>query len=364
MYAREKSEIQILKSYLLDTVPTTPLPPNDILLSSNSVALKAAIAGLDKELGRLEREERLLKKFTATGSGDKSAAATTGVRDDDDADDMEFVTKEDAAVTDDVAMGDVRKGTADDEEWEEAEASPAKKQQRQQDDDEEICQKLASSAVSRIASANIKVATPLGALGLILHTWLLELPDDKNGDPIFKCTGVPDGDVISQFLGLSRKAKRGGVGGFALPIRELPKGDLVPLKWEDQANSEEQAVIAFRYKCGKEVYSTDMMGPTNDATTVYLALQILPGSEVVVSFGTLPASSSMAKSEERQQLQFPLGEHVNLDGFAAAKEKSLGGSVLPSLFYVSLSKLLMNFCLQFGVLQQRRLSRLWLGRQR
>ena len=54
MYEQEKSDIQILKSYLQTQIPATPLPPNDVLLSPNSVALKAAIAGLDKELGRLD----------------------------------------------------------------------------------------------------------------------------------------------------------------------------------------------------------------------------------------------------------------------------------------------------------------------
>ena len=42
MYEQEKIEIQTLKSYLLSQIPATPLPPNGLLLSSNSVALNAA----------------------------------------------------------------------------------------------------------------------------------------------------------------------------------------------------------------------------------------------------------------------------------------------------------------------------------
>ncbi|KAL7534470.1 hypothetical protein ACHAXR_005895 [Thalassiosira sp. AJA248-18] len=371
MYQQEKSEIQILKTYLLTQIPTTPLPPNDILLSPNSVALKAAIAGLDKELVRLEREERLVKKFTA-GNDAAATAGTVGVNSggvDDDAD-MGYVkmTKEDAtARTNDAAaaMDDMK----DEEEWEEA--SPAKKQHLQNNDEEqdlmdgqkaEFCQGLASAAVARIANANIKVNTPLGALGLALHTALVGLLDEnssgKNDDPIFRCTGVPDATVTSQFLGMdAKRGGGGGGGGFAPPVRELPRGQLVPPKWEDYADSVGDAagVIVFRYKCGKEVYSTES-GPTNDATTVYLALNFVTGNEeeVAVTFGTLPKDKS---SNERKQMKLPIGQHVNLDGFAAAKAKNNDGGasslVSPSLFYISLSELLMKFNSTFGVLIRR-----------
>lgn len=351
MYEQEKSEIQTLKSYLLSQIPTTPLPPNDILLTSNSVALKAAIAGLDKELVRLEREERLVKKFTANSSSDntmESSGVMVGKKGEDDAD-MEYVkmTKEDAAATEaeDVAMDDDGK---DDEEWEEAEAS-AKKHQKQNEDDEnaKVCQKLASSSVARIANANIKVATPLGALGLALHTALVELSDETSGDPIFKCTGVPDVEVASKLLGVQVKSKIKGGGGFAPPIRELPRGELVPLKWEEYSFN--GGVIAFRYKCGSEVYSTDSGSHNSDATTLYLALQLLEGNEVSVTFGTLP-SKDQSEGEKNHEFKFPLGQHVNLDGFQAAKTKIGGGIVSPSLFYVGLSALLTRFSSTFPVL--------------
>eukprot|EP00584_Thalassiosira_punctigera_P023632 CAMPEP_0172575890 /NCGR_PEP_ID=MMETSP1067-20121228/137442_1 /TAXON_ID=265564 ORGANISM="Thalassiosira punctigera, Strain Tpunct2005C2" /NCGR_SAMPLE_ID=MMETSP1067 /ASSEMBLY_ACC=CAM_ASM_000444 /LENGTH=583 /DNA_ID=CAMNT_0013368545 /DNA_START=181 /DNA_END=1932 /DNA_ORIENTATION=- len=366
MYEQEKSEIQILKSYLLSQVPTTPLPPNDVLLSPNSVALKAAIAGLDKELMRLEREERLVKKFTtgneAVAAGGGAAGKNGKGTDDDDAADMEYVkmTKEDAAAAaatdagqDDVAMGDEK----DDEEWEEADPSPAKKHPRQEEgpsrrcDAEIVCEKLASLAVSRIANAKAKVDTPLGALGLALHVALAELTDDGDrGEAVFRCTGVPDASVTGRLLGIApKKGKGGGGGGFAPPIRELPRGQLAPPKWEENAETRVDGgggMIAFRYKCGKEVYSNNS-GHTNDATTVYLALHLLSGTDVAVTFGTLPSSKDKT---DAKQLKFTLGQHVNLDGFAAAKTKSGGGSVPPSLFYVSLSDLLTKFSSLFGLL--------------
>jgi len=415
MYCQEKSELQILKTYLRTQIPNTPLPPNDILLTPNSTAIKAAISGLDKELARLEREERLVAKFTSNNNNNNASTnGATGATDDanDAVDDMEYVkmTKEDAEGSskdadggvDDAAMAvDINDDNEkDEEEWEEATPPPpssptTKKHARQEGGKGEEpsednnnnnnmrnlnaqrhrCRELASSAVTRIAGANVKVATPFGALGLALHAALVGLTTDNNAnndkDPMFRCTGVPDVNVTSQLLRQSNATKAGnGGGGFAPPIRELPRGALVPPEWEENAaNTSSKATngdavrgaICFRYKCGKEAYSIDSSGHTNDATTVYLALQLLAvvGSndgegDVSVTFGTLPSSAPKDNANAlSKQLKFPLGKHVNLDGFTAAKTKNGGGGLVsPSLFYVSLSDLLMEFHSFFGMLLQ------------
>mmetsp|Transcript_4166 Transcript_4166/g.7753 ORF Transcript_4166/g.7753 Transcript_4166/m.7753 type:complete len:623 (-) Transcript_4166:286-2154(-) len=387
MYEKEKSEIQNLKSYLLHTLPTTPLPPNNVLLSSNSVALKAAIAGLDKELTRLEREERLVKKFTAgndaavaSGAGVAAAAGAAAAGNNEDImADMEYVRKEDAtADDDDVAMGEMKEKTAstatlmndhDEEEWEDAkkldrlaarldnsQELPAESEEAANEETKSICQNLASSSIARIAKSNVRTKSPLGALGLALHAALLQLaPVDDEKESIFKCTGVPDDNVTCQLLGVDPKKKKGGGGGggggFAPPIRELPRGQLVPSNWEGGSSDR----IAFRYKCGNEMYSTKCTsGTKNDASTVYLALQLLveDDEEVMVTFGTLP--SSKESNAANQTMKFPLGRHVNLDGFSTAKAKGGGGGLVsPSLFYVSLSDLLTKFCTVFEVLPKK-----------
>ena len=56
-FKQDKAELQALKYYLLTQIPTTPLPPNDIILSPHSVTLRAAVSGLDKALDRLVDEE-------------------------------------------------------------------------------------------------------------------------------------------------------------------------------------------------------------------------------------------------------------------------------------------------------------------
>ena len=350
MYEQEKLEIQALKSYLL-TLPTTPLPPNSILLSSNSIALTAAISGLDKELVRLEREERLVKKFAAannTSSGD----ATDGMKKSTLADDMEYVkmSKDDAAVSStsnnaDVKMDDGSSGKRDDEEWEEANPSPIKQQKQESTNQSAqvvFCQSLASAVVSRIATANIKVASPLGALGLALHTTLVELSyEDDDNTTMFTCTGVPDDQqVISQLF--QGKVQVASGGGFASPIRELPRGELVPTKWEEKISgtttSSGGGAIAFRYKS------------LDDTAPVYLTLQLQEGSnEVYVTFGTLDKSKAT-----NTELRFSLEQYANLDGFQAAKTKNGGGAVSPSLFYISLSELLFKFTSTFGLLSRKR----------
>ncbi|EED89458.1 predicted protein [Thalassiosira pseudonana CCMP1335] len=384
MYEQEKSEIKSLKSYLLNTIPHTPLS-NDILLTSNSVAIKAAVAGLDKELARLEREERLVSKFTAAASS-SSISSGQVVHDNSGGDEdvaMEYVkmSKDDIADTDNMdapSLDDVNE-----EEWEQTDLSPAKqvhhtsnssnKEEENGNGDrinELLCQKWASSSIARISQANAKVDTSLGALGLVLHTALLELSSatsnnkaNKSGcssngdDSIFRCTGVPTAEVLSQLLMGSHQHSGGSIvskggGGFAPPIRELPRGVLVPPKWEVFAASggntvNDQGVVAFRYKCGKEVYSSDS-GNVIDTTTVYLVVQELEDeNEVLVNFGPFPSS---ADTTAVPFVQFPISQHVNLDGFQAAKSKSGGSAVPPSLFYKSLTGLLSRFGSEFGLM--------------
>jgi len=351
MYEQEKLEIIALKSYLLTQIPNTPLS-NDILLSSNSIALTAAISGLDKELVRLEREERLVKKFAAASNTSSDAAdgmkASTSM-----ADDMEYVkmSKDDAAVSSstsnnvDVKMDDGSSGKRDeDEEWEEANPSPIKQQKQESTNQNNaqvvFCQSLASAVVSRIATANIKVASPLGALGLALHTALVELSyEDDDTTSMFTCTGVPDDQqVISQLF--KGKVQVSGGGGFASPIRELPRGELVPTKWEEKISGTTSGgggAIAFRYKS------------LDDTAPVYLTLQLQEGNEVYVTCGTL--DKNMATNTE---LRFSLEQYANLDGFQAAKTKNGSGAVSPSLFYISLSELLFKFTSTFGLLSRKR----------
>ena len=418
MYEREKSEILALKRYLLNTIPLTPLAlsqssggrdegrvgghgvvgaagrdvgggegQDEILLSTNSLALKAAIEGLDKELKKLEREERLLEKFSAANASASDSLNADGANDNLEDVAVEYVkmTKEDVVNATLDAVMDDSNAMVDDDEWQETDATEAEgahaqnqlrmRQEREEDGShkhQEASAKWAASTIARISNDNVKVATPLGALSLGLHAALMDLSSNDgcgSVDSFVRCTGIPTLDTITQFLQDNNKKGGGGVNaggmGFAPPIRELPKGLLVPSTWEDMATkgvaSAESVggIVAFRYKCGKEVYSTSA-GATNDATTVYLVVHgqtPTPSNDtedIIVTFGTLPPTSSFQnQAQDKKKLKFSLGRHVNLDGFRAAKTKSGSGVsalVPPSLFYKSLSELLLQFATVFELL--------------
>ena len=106
--------------------------------------------------------------------------------------------------------------------------------------------RLSTSTISRISSSNATARTPLGALGLALHVALLAglLDEDyedegasmPSSSTTLRCTGVPDADVASRLFGREvTTAVGGGAGGFAPPIRELPRGQLVPPNWESNS---------------------------------------------------------------------------------------------------------------------------------
>lgn len=369
MYEQETEEINALKKYLLSHIPSTPLPPNNLLLSPKSIALKAAVAGLDKELGRLEREERLVRKFTnentVYGSGSRAGISSARVHTKNEDDDvaMEYVkmTKEDAAADGEGGNVAAERENDDEDDWEEAKADLSKKKPSltdSQDFHHEIAQKWSSATISRIAKTDVRVDTPIGALGLALHAALVELTasGSKKTEQMFRCTGVPDNAIISQFLGEDKKTAGGGGGGggFAPPIRELPKGVLMPSKWEDTAKQQDAQLIAFRYKCGQDVYTTSS-GPTNDSTTLYLVLHQFDSSSVRVCFGPMPAMTKGSKTTNSNQFQLPLTQHINLDGFQASKSKS-SSAVQPSLFFISLPELLLQFGSAFGLLSVMQLS--------
>ena len=302
MYEKEQSEIQRLKQHLLTSLPS------NLGLASDSIAIRAAVAGLDKETTRLEREEKLMQRF-------KAASEKT----------------DEKAIEEDVDIGYVKMSKADvsdgenlkDEEWMDDAASS-----------EDEVQKWASAAIARISSGNVKVGTALGALGLVLHGALVELSSASNSK--LKCTGVPADDVLAELSLTSAGLKPKQDDGFAPPVRELPNGQLVPVKWEEGCKVSHPRV-AFRYKVGKGEHCTNATNIT-DASTMYLVVESKDDS-IAVYFGPL--------AKEMKRMTFALESYVNLDGMRAALEKSSPAS--PVLFYKSLKELLLNFATEFGL---------------
>ena len=370
---RIKYELRTLQSYLRNIVPQTPLPPDNIILSSNSLAIQSAISGLENQLLKLERDEKLRRKFASkndenSGGGNTNiyangansvTMASKSMNEEDMDGEYVKMTKEDAAAAASTTMPAAAAtatikvvdddDTKMDDDWEEADKTKPIEDQRDE------FRSLASATIARIASSKIQVATPLGALGLALHIALLlhgsagSASSNSSGDindNELRCTGVPPTDDGKNS------------GGFAPPVRELPPGVLVPDSWEDCALSMKAndvdgkeyvaQTIAFRYwrgGGGGNGQGNGMLGG-GAPTTVYLTLRLMSSSTpedimdvVHVTFGRQSAQA---------QMTIKLGLYINLDGFRTAKKTSTTTKISPSLFYISLSELLSQFDVTFG----------------
>ncbi|KAL3816633.1 hypothetical protein ACHAXA_004815 [Cyclostephanos tholiformis] len=299
MFEREKIEIRTLRSHLLDRVSSTPLPPDGILLSVNSIAIRAALSGLDAELKKLEREERLVRRFSrasanammtdvddaAEDPSSRRAAGMVGVVGTADAadgggginppplDDAEYVqmTREDALVastTASIAMRcdghDAAMTTCDDDDWEDADDDPPPSTSGGRRDDEGV----GGGEMDDTTEGS-------GSVYLVLRS---SLDDDDGGGWVYVTFGT-----MSQI-----------------------------------SNSRD--------------------GSSHEETTT-------------------SGGDKGKKDKERKSsiMTFPLGRHVNLEGFRAAKAKAGGGVVNnstssvvpPSLFYVALPDLLRRFVDEF-----------------
>lgn len=359
MHEKEKSEIEALKAHLLQNLPHTPLGTHGILLSSDSVAIQAAVAGLEKELGRLVREERLLKRFaadSATAGNDNTKSnsmATAGgacsaqnmnkkMKDTEGAEEIDMeeyvdMSKEEANIVNN-ANSSGREGDDSDEDWEDAKQQKHDQQFETDKEKNRELQKWTAATINKIANSKVQARSPFSAVALALHAALLEISLGK--EAMFRCTGTPT-DLITKFS-KSGEGSKGG-GGFAPPIKELPKGVLVPNDWEKN-----ESVIAFRYKQAKKSEGGAIVSTTyTTTTTVYMVVSASDKDESVsVRFGKSPTV------EEECQLIFASSEHVNLEGFQAALSNvsSSEKAVSPSLFYKALSELLSKFGSVFNLL--------------
>ncbi|KAL3923492.1 MAG: hypothetical protein SGILL_001632 [Bacillariaceae sp.] len=172
--------------------------------------------------------------------------------------------------------------------------------------------KLAKTSVDSISEHRVHVSSPVAAIAVAFHAALRS--------PLlgFACTGIPENPNSSG-------------GGFAPPVRELPKTQFLPLHWENNP-----ANISLRYRkngTGALVLTVQSEGGSIDATaTVQVTL--------------LPANS---KEPPTQSVAFPLAEHINLDSWNAALKAGKNHKIAPSLHYKGLAGMLSKFCETFDL---------------
>lgn len=278
----DEEEFKRLKAYI-QKCPEVPL---------QSRAVQVALASLDLELNRMERDAKLKRKFTASTSASSNGATATTTSNATIKIENEQLPGNDTTTNSATTQ---QYSDNDDElmaEWQDVAQEPKSI----------LGARLAQLAVGAMSQHQISVKTPLAALALALHAAL--------GTPIlgFACTGVPENPASSK--------------GFAPPIRELPKGHFVPQKWDEQESADQ---IRLRYR-------------KTAVGSVILTVALAKDQQKQVVVCVKPANSTEPPSHE---LVFNLDDHVNLESFQRVLQKD--GSVLPALHYKDLPTLLTNF---------------------
>ncbi|KAL3928144.1 MAG: hypothetical protein SGBAC_012773 [Bacillariaceae sp.] len=297
----EEDPFAIVKQYLLDC-PHLP---------GNHPVIKAAIEGVEKEETKQARDAKLQRKFArSTSSSASNSTKTTSLKQNNSAlSDAVLVMTPPSNANSEQA---IEEDDADMEsEWQDVEptASTAiESSETEEAASSYLGRELAKSAIDKIAQHRTTVSTPLAAIALVIHAALRSLD--------FKCTGIPET----------------GTSGFAAPVRELPKSQFVPQRWDSN-----RKLVQLRYR--------------KDGTgAIKLMVQLEKNSEsqseqddkVLVQIA--PANSQEPPS---QTLTFALEEHMNMDSWKAATSKTK--KIAPALHFKFLPILLTKFCQMYDL---------------
>lgn len=278
-------------------------------------AVRSALDALEKEGKKIERDEKLRKKFAAAEEATTKAGGDDAMLLDDEWQDVPSAAEHDSGGggNDDTlaSSGEV----LGHHEAEMLDPPPP------EEEESALGTELGSAAVASVAASSVLVRDPLSAVALAIHAALVS---DAVG---FRCTGIP-------------LEKGAGGGGFAAPIRDLPKSKLVPDKWDGKVRDAGNARVLLRYRkdgVGSAVLTVRLRGEGGDSAADVSAA---PTSIVSLTFG--PSAEAPA-----EPLEFPLDRHVNLDGLAAALRRD--GRASPALHYKALGRLLSDVAATFDL---------------
>lgn len=185
-FEEERDGFERLRQHILSFEP-----------KESSKAVKVAVEALDKELKKMERDEKLKKKFRNINEKANSSV----IEEDLIKVDKSLCTKEE-----------------EDMEWQDVSQSDLKVNEYEND----ACKVLSERSISEMSGANIRVKSPLSAIAVALHA---SLCSKELG---FICTGIPTDESSS---------------GFAPAIRDLPSNVFIPCDWDKNPNA-----ISIRYR--------------------------------------------------------------------------------------------------------------------
>ena len=216
-------------------------------------------------------------------------------------------------------------------------------------------QSLSEVVTRSVADSNVRVSSPLAAVALALHA---AMRSDILG---FKCTGIPDDDEDdNRSSGSGKKKKSSGAGGFAAPIRELPKTKFLPDNWDDAAAT--AAKISLRYRkdgLGSTILRVCAVDAAPHQPDGAVSISITSGTTSEPTTAIAAAAAASAAAGRGPQRSFAFGKHVNLAGLSAAinsERLRLGVTnpnvevkVCPVLHYRDLVGLMTTFVTSFDL---------------
>jgi hypothetical protein len=379
-------EVEKLRRHLLRCSDVAP----------SSLAMQSCLKALETQRDKIVRDEKLRQKFANGTSTVTTSASTVAV----EAGASNSAYDSSAVMVERERKRPVSAADPDEEDWQDVAASSSRgnsprpprfsstgSNTADDDDDDEamrvdneeeldnnnqdansmIGKSLSQAAVSTLAAAQVAVHTPLSLLAVALHSALrYEILD-------FQCTGIPP------------TAKESA--GFAPTIRALPKNVFLPKYWEADASvcttTGDSGTVASLGHVNLRYRKHDLQGPVvlhvallqrlvgpdmesvpsllsnylkkNGAQTAFvwekMSVADMEKLQVQVSFGP-PQSNGMVQANDLTQAwTFPLGQHVNIASFSAARKAAAAASkgIPPSLHYKSLAKLFTSFIHQFDL---------------
>jgi hypothetical protein len=302
----KQDDFEVVKEYLLRC-------PH---VSRTSPAIKSALEGLEKEKQRRIRDAKLQAKFGGTST---NAAVSSSATDPDVVvvENMGSPTIRTVKYTstdedqDSMEWQDVQQHKSDDEDPD-GSAVMASSSEIVDDGSSYLGQQLSKTCVDAISEYRAHVSSPVAAIAVAFHAALRS--------PLlgFACTGIPEDPKSSG-------------GGFAPPVRELPKTQFLPLHWENNPTN-----ILLRYR-------------KNGTGALVLKVQTAGGSieaEATVQVSLFPANT---KEPPTQSMNFPLANHINLDSWNAALKAGKTHKIAPLLHYKQLAGMLSKFCQIFDL---------------
>eukprot|EP00592_Proboscia_alata_P029350 CAMPEP_0194443712 /NCGR_PEP_ID=MMETSP0176-20130528/126864_1 /TAXON_ID=216777 /ORGANISM="Proboscia alata, Strain PI-D3" /LENGTH=744 /DNA_ID=CAMNT_0039270001 /DNA_START=149 /DNA_END=2383 /DNA_ORIENTATION=- len=305
----ELTDIKNLRQYILAC-------PSDIVTNvSSSKVVKTVLQALDESQTKLERDEKLRRKFA------KASALTTTESSPKVAEEALLLSSLVSTIKGKHIKGTITVSSdcAMEEDWhyvpmeDPSLKTDVDNMQEHQQAESSLGQRLASKSITLIAVQGTHIRKPVAGIAVALHATLVLLE--------FKCTGV-------------WKEETSEGGGFAAPIRELPHTQFLPLNWDNQQGGD---TVRLRYrkdgisggnlhlKCTQFIDATD---------TRMIEVEFHP---------------SGSRVECQNSVLFPMEEHFNLASLQVALAKSMDGSVSPALHYKSLASLLAQFVETFDV---------------